>query len=509
MMGRIMQKPALGLGSIWTISFGFFGIQVAFALQNANVSRIFQTLGASMEQLPLLWLAAPLTGLIVQPLVGYFSDRTWGRFGRRRPYFFAGCVLAAIALIFMPHSPVLWAAVIGLWVLDASLNITMEPFRAFVGDMLPSHQRTLGYSMQTIFIGTGALLASMAPWLLTEFLGVSSTAAPGVIPDAVRYSFYIGAVVIVLAVMWTVLGSTEYSPEQLDSFIEPPSLYRSEADAFLTEPPAAFFDKAGAIAAGLGLAASAAVFVFDLGAQLYILTVGAILLGAGFFVHGQFKRAGRTKHFFSQIMADLTTMPHVMRRLAVVQFFSWFALFIMWVYATPAVTAHHFGSATPGTPEYEAGANWVGVMFAAYNGFAALYAFALPWIAARLGKRETHALNLVIGGLGLIGFLFAPGPWGLMACMIAVGVAWASILAMPYSMLADCLPARKMGIYMGIFNFFIVLPQITVASIMGPIVGRAFGDEAIFAFAIAGGVLILATASCLRVAAPRTEPAAV
>lgn len=504
-----MQKPALGFWGIWTISFGFFGIQVAFALQNANVSRIFQTLGASMEQLPLLWLAAPLTGLIVQPLVGYFSDRTWGRFGRRRPFFFAGCILAAIALFFMPHSPYLWMAAVGLWVLDASLNITMEPFRAFVGDMLPAHQRTRGYSMQTIFIGTGALLASMAPWLLTEYFGVSAVAAPGVVPDAVRYSFYIGAVVIVLAVMWTVLGSKEYSPEQLESFIEPPSLYRSDADTNIVEPGVAFFNKAGAVAAGIGVIATAGVFVFDPGAQLYILTVGAILLGAGFFAHARFKRAGRTDHFFSHIMADLTTMPYVMRRLAVVQFFSWFALFIMWVYATPAVTAHHFGATGPGTPEYEAGANWVGVMFGAYNGFAAAYAFALPWLAARLGKRETHALNLVIGAAGIAGFFFATGPIMLMGCMIAVGVAWASILAMPYSMLSDCLPAKKMGIYMGIFNFFIVLPQITVGAVMGPVVARLFGDEAIYAFLIAGAVLLIAAAFTMRVATRQPVPATV
>ena len=499
-----MRKPALGFWGVWTISFGFFGIQAAFALQNANVSRIFQTLGASMEQLPLLWLAAPLTGLIVQPLVGYFSDRTWGRFGRRRPFFFAGAVLAAIALVFMPNSPALWLAVVGLWVLDASLNITMEPFRAFVGDMLPAEQRTSGYSMQTIFIGAGALLGSAAPWVLTEGLGVSASAEPGQISEAVRWSFYFGAFAILAAVMWTVLGSREYSPEQLDAFEEPDSKYRSDADAHRTEPGVGWFRMAGGIAAGLGLAASAAVFFWDPGEQLYILTVGAVLLGLGFFLHAWLKAERRTENFFSHIMGDLTTMPHVMRRLAVVQFFSWFALFIMWVYATPAVTSHHFGALATGSAEYEAGANWVGVMFAAYNGFAALYAFALPAISARLGKRETHAVNLIIGALGVAGFFVADGPWGLMACMVAVGIAWASILAMPYSMLSDCLPAKKMGVYMGIFNFFVVLPQITVAAIMGPIVARLFGDQAIYAFLIGGAVLLLAALACLRVAAPKT-----
>ncbi len=469
-----MEKPSLAFHRIVNMSVGFFGIQIAFALQNANVSRIFQSLGADTGNLAVYWLAAPLTGLLVQPIVGHFSDRTWVFGGRRRPYFLIGAVFTTAALMIMPHSPYLWFAAVMLWVLDASINISMEPFRAFVGDMLPPRQRTQGFAMQTVFIGFGAVLGSALPALLADNTALDETMI-GALPANVVWAFAIGAVILLGSILWTVLSTKEYSPDQLAQFKEPPSLFRTEAEIDGLEPASAGrFLAAGISFAIAGALAVAAVRRFALDEQLYILAGGVLLLGLFFVLRALMKREATS--FFAHILDDLTTMPRVMRRLAIVQFFSWFALFIMWVYTTPAVTGYHYGVAPGDTTSelYNQGANQVGVLFAIYNGVAAFYAFLLPVIASRLGKRGAHSLNLLIGAAALVSMMLIRDPALLWLPMIGIGIAWASILAMPYAILADALPPKKMGVYMGIFNFFIVLPQITVVGVMSTVLGGLF-----------------------------------
>ncbi len=432
--GTQMQKPALGFWQVWNMCFGFMGIQFGFALQNANVSRIFQSLGASVDELPLLWLAAPVTGLLVQPIIGYWSDRTWTRLGRRRPYFLYGALLASAALLVMPNSPALWIAAGTLWLLDASINVSMEPFRALVGDMLPNRQRALGYAMQSWFIGVGAIVASALPWMLNNWFEVDNVAAAGEIPDSVRWSFYLGAAAYFGAVVWTVLRTREYPPETLRSFDD------------VHDVPAA--DQRGML---------------------------------------------RT------ILHDLIAMPQVMRQLAVVQFLTWFALFAMWIYTTPGVTAHHYGASEASSAAYNDGADWVGVLFAVYNGVAALAALLLAPLARLFGRRGAHMLCLALGGAGLVSFVFIDDPRWLILPMIGVGFAWSSILAMPYAMLAGAVPASKMGLYMGIFNLFIVIPQILAGTVLGLLVKGIFGGQAIYAVVTGGVLLLFAGLATLRV----------
>ncbi|WP_257385630.1 MFS transporter [Tahibacter caeni] len=486
------HKPPMTFWQIWNMCFGFLGIQFGFALQNANVSRIFQTLGAAMDQIPVLWIAAPLTGLIVQPIVGHYSDRTWTRLGRRRPYFLYGALLAGAALLLMPLSPVLWVAAGLLWILDASINVSMEPFRAFVADQLPPQQRAQGYSMQSFFIGVGAVVASLLPWLLAK-AGVANTAAPGAIPPTVQYAFYAGAVVLVGAIVWTVLRTREYPPEVLESFADAPAPVAHAA------PPAAR-DALPWLVAGGGLAAWVALG--SLAKELYVLAGGLLVYGAALVVLAR----SRTGNAFTQIMADLHAMPAAMRRLAVVQFFSWFALFAMWIYTTAAVTQVHFGSSDTASAAYNEGANWVGLLFAAYNGFAALAAIVIPWMVARIGLRWSHFANLWIGGAALLSFLVIRDPDWLLASMVGVGFAWASILSLPYALLSDSLPAKKMGVYMGIFNFFIVIPQLLAASVLGLLLKTFAGNQPIWALAIGGISFLVAGLAVLRVAEP--QPAA-
>jgi maltose/moltooligosaccharide transporter len=437
------KKPRLGFSSIWNMCFGFMGIQFGFALQNGNVSRIFQTLGAAIDDIPILWIAAPVTGLLVQPIIGYFSDRTWNAFGRRRPYFFWGAVLSTLSLIIMPNSPALWVAALTLWLMDASFNVSMEPFRAFVGDMLPEEQRTTGFAMQSFFIGIGAVVASALPYAMSNWWGISNTAAAGVIPDSVLYSFYAGGVVLFLSVMWTVFSTKEYSPEQLRAFEQ----------AENKQPAPAETEVSG----------------------------------------------------IQQIIRDFKNMPGTMKQLATVQFFSWLALFSMWIYSTPAVTAFHFGSTDPTSALYNEGADWVGILFATYNGFAAIAAIASPLLARKTSRRMCHMMNLCIGGLGLISFLFISEPTQLVFSMVAVGIAWASILSMPYAILSGSLPAEKMGVYMGIFNFFIVIPQILAAAILGFVVKTVFGGEAIYALVFGGVCMIIAGLFTLKVSDDASE----
>lgn len=484
------------------MSFGFLGIQFGFALQNANVSRIFETLGAKVEDIPILWVAAPVTGLIVQPIIGYFSDRTWNRLGRRRPYFLVGAVLASAALFLMPNSPVLWVAAGMLWIMDASINISMEPFRAFVGDNLPSEQRTTGFAMQSFFIGTGAVVASMLPYMLANWFGVPNTAAPGMVPDSVKWSFYLGGAVFFLAVLWTVLRSHEYSPEELASFEE-----NREGEGFVqvSRTPEEFAGNGKKqIFRGLGALLVGALLLLvllrmDLEKELFILAGGVLAVGALLAVSGWLQRQGWFNNGFVTIVNDFQDMPATMKQLAWVQFFSWFALFAMWIYTTSAVTSHVFGASDTTSDLYNQGANWVGVCFAVYNGIAAAFAFLLPPLARRFSRRAAHAICLAAGALGLLSVFVIKDYHWLLASMVGIGIAWASILSMPYAILTGALPANKMGYYMGVFNFFIVIPQIIAASILGFLLSQFFESQAIYAMLLGGLSFILAALLVFRV----------
>ena len=499
--GFLTIRPRLNPLAIMNMCVGFFGIQIGFGLQNANTSRIFQTLGAEVDSLAILWIAAPLTGLLVQPIIGHFSDRTWTPLGRRRPYFLAGAVLTSLALIAMPNSPTLWLAAAMLWIMDASINITMEPFRAFVGDLLPDEQRTTGYAMQSFFIGTGAVFASCLPWILSS-LGVASTAPEGVTPDSVRWAFYIGAACLFTAVLWTVLSTKEYSPEQVAAFDAARPLPGRPTDG---EQAPARSSKAyilgGLIWALIGAAGFAGVAAAGLEKELYILFGGIAAFGALQIVVGAF-HAAKASNGVTEIVDDIFRMPEAMRGLAVVQFFSWFALFAMWIYTTAAVTAVHYGTSDTTSAAYNAGADWVGVLFGVYNGVAALAAFAIPMLAKKTGRRGAHAINLVLGGLGLVGVFLIRDPALLWLPMIGVGFAWASILSMPYAILSGAVPGRKMGVYMGIFNIFIVVPQLLAATLLGLILKHLFGGQAIWALVIGGASFFLAALCALFVREP-------
>ena len=434
------MKPRLSFFQILSMSMGFLGIQFGFALQNSNASRILQTFGADMEHLSWFWLAAPLTGLIIQPIIGYYSDKTWTRLGRRRPFFLTGAILAAIALLLMPNAgvfahylPPMFIGAGFLMMMDASINVAMEPFRALVGDMLPADQTTQGFSIQTFLIGVGAVVGSWLPYMLAEWFGISKIAAEGGIPDNVVFSFYIGAAVLILSILWTVFTTKEYSPQQLAQF------------------------------------------------------------------HQEETKEEKAK--FSDIFRDFVHMPKTMRRLGLVQFFSWIALFGMWVFTTPAVAQHIYGVAVNDTQSlaYQNAGNWVGIIFGVYNGVAMIYALLLPAIARKIGRKLTHSFSLIAGGAGLISIYFITDPNMLLFSMIGVGIAWGSILAMPYAILAPALPARKMGVYMGIFNIFITVPQIVNGVFGGPIVKRVFDSQAIYALLMSGIFLLIAAVSVLFV----------
>lgn len=425
-------RPRLTLFQIFNMNFGFLGIQFGFALQNANVSRIFQTLGASIDDIPILWIAAPITGLLVQPIIGYMSDRTWHpKFGRRRPFFFIGAVLSSIALFLMPNSAALWMAAILLWVLDASINISMEPFRAFVGDKLNSSQRTTGFAMQTFFIGVGAVVASLLPYFFTNVLGISNTAPEGIIPDSVKYSFYIGAIVFFTSVLWTVVSSTELPPDDMKQFEEDKKLNK-------------------------GL-----------------------------------------MHAIREINEGIRTMPKTMKQLAIVQFFTWVAFFSMWIYTSAAVAQNTYGTTDTTTKAFQDAGDWVGVMFMVYNGVSALTAFLLPVLSMRTSRKHTHMISLIIGGIGLISLLFIKDKNILLLPMVGVGLAWASTLTMPYSILAGSLPANKMGFYMGVFNFFIVIPQLIASAVLGFIVKDLFNHQSVYALVVGGVSMVIAGFLCL------------
>ena len=489
------EKPLLGFWQIWNLCFGFLGIQFGFALQNANASRIFQTLGADMDTLPLLWIAAPLTGLVVQPIVGYMSDRTWNFLGRRRPYFLFGAIFTTCALVAMPHSPVLWMAAGALWVLDASINVTMEPFRAFVGDMLSPRQRPTGYVMQSFFIALGAVVASALPWMMSNWFDVANVAPDGEIPDSVRYSFYVGALFLFAAVMWTVASTREYSPEQLASFADAEGdLARQATGAGDPEadPERVFRPRSALSWLAAGIVGLAAVAATGADAQLYLLAAGAATYGLLQWLAIAMQNRGRVNNPYFDLCRNLVEMPDTMKRLAWVQFFSWFALFAMWIYTTPAVTAYHYGATDPSSALYNRGADWVAVLFAAYNVAAVGAAVLIPVLIRSLGLHRTHQVNLLLGAAGFAAFLLIRDPAWLLAAMVGVGFAWASIVSIPYAILANSIPAARMGVFMGIFNFFIVIPQLLAAAVLGLIVGGLFDGQAIHALTVASLSMIAA-----------------
>ncbi len=444
-----MEKRKLGFWEIWNMSFGFLGIQMGFALQNANASRILQIFGADVHELSWFWIIAPLMGLIVQPIIGHYSDNTWGKFGRRKPYFLVGAVLASIGLILMPQAeifiaflPALWVGAGMLMIMDASFNVAMEPFRALVGDNLRADQHTLGFSVQTALIGIGAVVGSWLPYVLNNWFGVSNLATEtSAIPDNLIYSFIIGALVLVVSILITIFTTKEYSPEELAKFDSLDAINRHDVEVIKSE------------------------------AKL------------------------------SDIFTDFAKMPETMRQLSWVQFFSWFGLFGMWVFSTPAIAQHIYGLDMNDTksPEFQSAGDWVGIIFGVYNLVSAIVAFALPYIAKKIGRRKTHALSLVLGGIGLISMYFMPNKEALIFSMILVGFAWASIFAMPYAILAGSIQPKKMGVYMGIFNFFIVIPQIINALIGGPLVKYVYNYHAIYAIVMSGVSFLIAAFLVIKV----------
>jgi len=493
-----VEKPRQGLAGLLNISFGFFGIQIGFALQNSNMSRIFQTLGSSLDDLPALWVAAPLTGLLVQPIIGHMSDKTWlGRLGRRQPYFLTGAILAALSLLLMPESHVLLMAALLLWMLDASLNISMEPFRAFVGDMLPRNQHTAGYAVQTAFIGAGAVIGSIFPYLLDHF-GVANAAPGGSIPPTVRYSFWAGGIALFAAVMWTVLSTREYGPDEMAAFGGAEELPAGGEATLRALAARTFRSSAAWIAAGVAIAL--ATWRFGLEKEVYLLGGLLIAYGVASIVAIRLARAGRSANMLANIVGDFSGMPTIMKRLALVQFFSWSALFTMWINTTPVVARNFYHSPDPASAGFQDAGNWVGVLFAVYNGVAAIAALALlPLLSKAVGKARTHMICLLCGAAGYLSFLIIRDPKLLIVSEIGIGIAWASILAMPYAILASSLPQKKLGIYMGLFNIFIVIPQLLVATVMGSIMKAFFPDQPVWTMLAAAIVMTIAALTMLRV----------
>ena len=428
------NKPNLSSAQLWHMSMGFLGIQMGFALQNGNASRILLNFGANVEELSWFWIVAPLTGMIIQPIIGHYSDKTWTKLGRRRPYFLAGAIVASLGLLLMPNAdlfvkylPALWVGAGFLMIMDASFNVAMEPFRALVSDNLNTSQRTQGYSIQTILIGIGAVVGSWLPYFLKDWFGLGLEDSSGGVPSNVIWSFIIGAIFLLGCILWTISKTKEYTPEEMDEF---------NVNEVAEEE-------------SLGLA---------------------------------------------DIFRDFKNMPLTMKQLGLVQFFSWFGLFSMWVFSTPAIAQHIYGLAADdhSSDTFNAAGDWVGIIFGVYNGVSAIYAFFLPRIAAAIGRKKTHIYSLILGAAGLMSIYIVPSPEWLIVSMIGVGIAWASILAMPYAILGGAIPARKMGIYMGIFNFFITIPQIINAIIGGPMVEYLFGGHAIYSLIFGGFCFLLA-----------------
>jgi len=427
------NAPATSFAAVWNMSFGFLGIQFGWALQMANMSAIYEYLGAKADQIPMLWLAAPLTGLLVQPIIGHLSDRTWSpRFGRRRPFFLIGAILSSLALIAMPNSSTLWMAAGLLWILDASINVSMEPFRAFVSDLLPPNDRTRGFAMQSLFIGLGAVIASAAPWMLTNWFGVAAS-TPGTIPTTVRISFYIGAGAFFCAVMYTILTTKEHPPTDLAAF------------------------------------------------------------------EREKKQTAGIANGFRDIVEAARTMPETMRQLALVQICTWMGLFCMWLYFPVAVARNVFGAPDSNSPLYQQGVEWAGVCFGTYSAVCFAFSFFLPPLAKKRGAKGTHVLCLLAGAAGLLSVAFIHTPSMLLLSMTGVGIAWASTLSMPYSMLANALPPGKTGVYMGIFNFFIVIPEIVASLGFGWVMNNVLDNNRMAAVVAGGAFMAIAALLVLRV----------
>lgn len=450
------KKPRLNFWQIWNVSFGFLGIQIGFALQSANVSRILSNLGADLHSLSFFWLAAPMMGLIVQPIVGAASDRTWNRFGRRGPYLLGGAIVACFAMWLMPNSaalvsiipPLVFGAIM-FALMDGSFNITMQPFRALVADMVPDEQRTLGYSVQSLLINTGAVIGSVLPYFLTNILGVQNTAPSGQVPHSVIWSFYIGGAILLCSVIWTVFRTKEYTPKE---YCEQNNLDYTVWSNRKKEKK----------------------------------TIGEKLRN---FIH-----------LFSE-------MPPMMAKLAIVQFFSWFALYLMWVYTTPAVAQHVYGTAIGDSTSdlYQEAGNWVGVLFGAYSFFAALFSIVMTRLASTIGRKTTYSLALALGGLGYLSMYLFNTPGMLIISMAGIGIAWAAILAMPYSLLSESLPADKMGVYMGIFNFTIAGPQIISGLVGGAILKSFFDNHAIYMLVVCGISMLLGACSVMLIKTKKNQ----
>jgi maltose/moltooligosaccharide transporter len=437
----IIQKPRMSFWQIWNMSFGFLGIQFGFALQTSYASSILLTFGAKVDNLSWFWLAAPLTGMIIQPIIGHYSDRTWTRLGRRRPFFLTGALLSGLALCFLPNSsglaflisPIIVGAGM-LMLMDASFNVAMEPFRALVADNLPDSQHNIGFSLQTCLIGVGAVIGSFLPSILHNWFGVSDTAPKGFVSNNLLYSFYAGGIILIGCILWTVVKTTEYPPEEYAKFHEP-----------------------------------------DIETK---------------------KKSGLSEFFH-----DLVNMPKTMRQLGVVQFFSWFALFSMWVFTTPAIAEHvyHLPNSDTSSHSFSAARDWVGIMNGVYNIVSAIYALCLPVIVRKVSRKLTHAFSLTMGGISLVALFFIQNHYLLLLPMIGVGLAWGSILAMPYAILSSSIPAKKIGVYMGLFNFFITFPQIVNAIIGSLIIKYFFNSEAVYGLVMAGVLMFLAAFSVLFV----------
>ncbi len=499
------RKPKLPFLQILTMCFGFFGIQMGFALQTGHFSRVFTTLGADMNTLPILWIAGPVTGLILQPIVGYFSDRTWTRLGRRRPYFLWGALMTSAGLLIMPSSSALWMAAGMLWILDSALNITMEPFRAYVGDMLPEEQRTTGYAAQSFFIGAGGTLGSALPWILANWLDVSNEATSTSLPANIQYTFYIGAILLFASVAITVFRGREYDPETLAAHEAAEAANRGLDKADMTPlppvPQGRTYTATGLSFLAIGLTICAGVYGARIEKELYVLGGGIAAFGVLALLAGR-ASGSAGKSMFGEIMEDMFRLPKTMRQLAWVQFFAWFAMFSMWIYLNDGAIQHHYGSPGADTEAYQSAGDWLALLGGVYFAVAAIVAFAIPVLARRTSRRAAHSICLLIGALGFSSFIWLPNGELLWLSMIGVGVVWASILSMPYAILSNALPAAKMGIYMGIFNFFIVIPQLLAATILGLIVTRLFGGYAIYALGLGAASLAIAAALSMRVSDP-------
>ena len=483
-------KPQLSFWQLWNMSFGYLGIQFGFALQNANVSRIFETLGASLEEIPILWIAGPITGLIVHPIIGHISDKTWNRLGRRKPYFLIGALLASLSLLVMPNSPALWVAAGMLWIMDGSINMTMQPFRAFIGDMLPEDQQTKGFAVQTFFIGISSVVASLLPYILFNWFGVDNTAPEGIIAPSVKWSFYLGGTVFLLAVLWTIFKTKEYSPEEMKEFeLEKEANVSADAEELTINKAKYFQQGAFLMFGGVALGLLEAFLSIYLG--LYILAAVFVVYGFLQIITASIHSKGKVNSTV-EIIYNIKNMPQIMQKLAWVQMLTWFGLFAMFIYCTQAVTAYHYHNTDPTSKIYNEGADWVGVLMAVYNGVAAIIAFMIPGLAKRFGRVRTHAVCLAIGGIGLISWFLFKNPQMLVVSMIGIGIAWASLLTIPYAILAGSLPQKKMGIYMGVFNLFIVIPQIVASAVLGLLVTKLFGGQAIYTIVLGGFAMIIA-----------------